>query len=105
MNVSYEIVDDHDDDCVCYKNLSESNTKQQQQQIIDSTPEKESYSHDENRKDKSGHKAYDDYSTKFSVPEQECVMCLGPFDETDPMMPTLCLCGENKALFHYPCLL
>mmetsp|Transcript_11389 Transcript_11389/g.11418 ORF Transcript_11389/g.11418 Transcript_11389/m.11418 type:complete len:155 (-) Transcript_11389:68-532(-) len=40
-----------------------------------------------------------------NINENECVICLDPFDMTNPMMPTLCSCGENKACFHYPCLL
>mmetsp|Transcript_23195 Transcript_23195/g.39263 ORF Transcript_23195/g.39263 Transcript_23195/m.39263 type:complete len:166 (+) Transcript_23195:114-611(+) len=36
--------------------------------------------------------------------EPECVMCLGNFTEDNPVMPTLCNCGENRALFHYPCV-
>jgi len=35
----------------------------------------------------------------------ECVICLEEFDATNPVMPTLCECGENKSQFHYPCLL
>mmetsp|Transcript_11082 Transcript_11082/g.24702 ORF Transcript_11082/g.24702 Transcript_11082/m.24702 type:complete len:397 (+) Transcript_11082:53-1243(+) len=36
--------------------------------------------------------------------EEECVICMEGFDETNPRMPTLCGCGENKTLFHLPCL-
>ena len=35
----------------------------------------------------------------------ECVVCLEEFDADNPRMPTLCSCGDNRALFHYPCLL
>jgi hypothetical protein len=35
----------------------------------------------------------------------ECVICLSEFSVHNPVMPTLCSCGENKAKFHYPCLL
>lgn len=35
----------------------------------------------------------------------ECVICLEEFSNENPAMHTLCACGENKALFHYPCLL
>ena len=34
----------------------------------------------------------------------ECVICLEGFDPTNPQMPTLCGCGENKTYFHLPCL-
>lgn len=36
--------------------------------------------------------------------EDECVICMEGFDETNPRMPTLCGCGENKTFFHLPCL-
>lgn len=36
--------------------------------------------------------------------EDECVICMEGFDETNPRMPTLCGCGENKTYFHLPCL-
>ena len=34
----------------------------------------------------------------------ECVICMDAFDESNPRMPTLCGCGENKTFFHLPCL-
>mmetsp|Transcript_16603 Transcript_16603/g.47811 ORF Transcript_16603/g.47811 Transcript_16603/m.47811 type:complete len:314 (-) Transcript_16603:509-1450(-) len=34
----------------------------------------------------------------------ECVICLEGFDTTNPRMPTLCGCGENRTYFHLPCL-
>ena len=34
----------------------------------------------------------------------ECVICMESFDATNPRMPTLCGCGENKTYFHLPCL-
>mmetsp|Transcript_36461 Transcript_36461/g.79752 ORF Transcript_36461/g.79752 Transcript_36461/m.79752 type:complete len:275 (+) Transcript_36461:129-953(+) len=34
----------------------------------------------------------------------ECVICLEGFTAENPRMPTLCGCGENKAVFHLPCL-
>jgi hypothetical protein len=34
----------------------------------------------------------------------ECVICMEGFDATNPRMPTLCGCGENKTYFHLPCL-
>jgi hypothetical protein len=34
----------------------------------------------------------------------ECVICMEPFASTNPRMPTLCGCGENKTFFHLPCL-
>lgn len=34
----------------------------------------------------------------------ECVLCMEGFDETNPRMPTLCGCGENRTYFHLPCL-
>jgi len=36
--------------------------------------------------------------------EDECVICMETFDPTNPRMPTLCGCGENKTFFHLPCL-
>lgn len=36
--------------------------------------------------------------------EDECVICMEPFDESNPQIRTLCGCGKNKALFHLPCL-
>ena len=30
---------------------------------------------------------------------------LGEFTDDNPVMPTLCRCGENRALFHYPCVI
>jgi Ring finger domain len=36
--------------------------------------------------------------------EAECVICMEGFDPTNPRMPTLCGCGENKTYFHLPCL-
>lgn len=45
-------------------------------------------------------------SMSLSLDEQgeECVICLENFDATNPKMPTLCGCGENKTYFHLPCL-
>lgn len=45
-------------------------------------------------------------SMSLSLEEQgeECVICLENFDATNPKMPTLCGCGENKTYFHLPCL-
>jgi Ring finger domain len=34
----------------------------------------------------------------------ECVICMDGFDPSNPRMPTLCGCGENKTYFHLPCL-
>jgi hypothetical protein len=34
----------------------------------------------------------------------ECVICMEGFDPTNPRMPTICGCGENKTYFHLPCL-
>lgn len=34
----------------------------------------------------------------------ECVICMEGFDSTNPRMPTICGCGENKTYFHLPCL-
>jgi hypothetical protein len=36
--------------------------------------------------------------------EDECVICMDGFDATNPRMPTICGCGENKTFFHLPCL-
>jgi hypothetical protein len=35
---------------------------------------------------------------------EECVICMEPFDNSNPRMPTLCNCGVNKTYFHLPCL-
>jgi len=35
---------------------------------------------------------------------EECVICMDIFTPDNPRMPTLCGCGENKAIFHLPCL-
>mmetsp|Transcript_6839 Transcript_6839/g.14761 ORF Transcript_6839/g.14761 Transcript_6839/m.14761 type:complete len:234 (-) Transcript_6839:375-1076(-) len=37
--------------------------------------------------------------------EEECVLCMEGFDETNPRMPTRCGCGENQTFFHLPCLI
>lgn len=34
----------------------------------------------------------------------ECVICMEAFDDSNPRMPTICGCGENKTFFHLPCL-
>jgi Ring finger domain len=34
----------------------------------------------------------------------ECVICLEPFDDSNPRIPTVCGCGTNKTYFHLPCL-
>lgn len=43
-------------------------------------------------------------SAKLTDADVECVICMEPFDDTNPRMPTLCGCGENKTFFHLPCL-
>uniref|UniRef100_A0A7S1ZT87 RING-type E3 ubiquitin transferase n=1 Tax=Trieres chinensis TaxID=1514140 RepID=A0A7S1ZT87_TRICV len=43
-------------------------------------------------------------SHKLEDMGDECVICLEGFDPTNPRMPTLCGCGENKTYFHLPCL-
>lgn len=40
----------------------------------------------------------------LGVQSDECVICMEGFDATNPRMPTLCGCGENKTYFHLPCL-
>lgn len=42
------------------------------------------------------------YSSDSDV--DECVICMEGFDASNPRMPTLCGCGENKTFFHLPCL-
>lgn len=42
--------------------------------------------------------------TVSSTDEIECVICLDTFSEENPMIPTLCACGESKSFFHYQCL-
>ncbi len=44
------------------------------------------------------------YGYKGESEEDECVICMEGFDESNPRMPTLCACGENKTFFHLPCL-
>jgi hypothetical protein len=36
--------------------------------------------------------------------EDECVICMEGFSESNPRMPTVCGCGENRTFFHLPCL-
>jgi hypothetical protein len=43
-------------------------------------------------------------SAKQNDEDIECVICMEGFDPTNPRMPTLCGCGENKTFFHLPCL-
>ena len=43
-------------------------------------------------------------SNDLKSQEDECVICMETFDETNPRMPTMCGCGENKTYFHLPCL-
>lgn len=43
-------------------------------------------------------------SKTLGLHEDECVICMEGFDATNPRMPTLCGCGENKTYFHLPCL-
>jgi len=42
--------------------------------------------------------------SKLTNADVECVICMEGFDPTNPRMPTLCGCGENKTFFHLPCL-
>lgn len=34
----------------------------------------------------------------------ECVICMEPFEDSNPRIPTRCGCGENRTFFHLPCL-
>ena len=43
-------------------------------------------------------------SERLEEQNDECVICMENFDPTNPRMPTLCGCGENKTYFHLPCL-
>jgi hypothetical protein len=43
-------------------------------------------------------------SRRLEEHTDECVICMDGFDPTNPRMPTLCGCGENKTYFHLPCL-
>ena len=43
-------------------------------------------------------------AAKLESQDDECVICMEGFDESNPRMPTLCGCGENKTYFHLPCL-
>lgn len=43
-------------------------------------------------------------SSRLQTMDDECVICMEGFDESNPRMPTLCGCGENKTYFHLPCL-
>lgn len=45
----------------------------------------------------------DSQATEMTIGD-ECVICMEGFDDTNPRMPTLCGCGENKTFFHLPCL-
>mmetsp|Transcript_501 Transcript_501/g.750 ORF Transcript_501/g.750 Transcript_501/m.750 type:complete len:292 (+) Transcript_501:388-1263(+) len=36
--------------------------------------------------------------------EDECVICMEGFTDSNPRMPTLCGCGQNNTFFHLPCL-
>jgi hypothetical protein len=42
--------------------------------------------------------------TTIQTNVEECVICMEPFDASNPRMPTLCNCGVNKTYFHLPCL-
>lgn len=43
-------------------------------------------------------------AAKLTDDDVECVICMEQFDASNPRMPTLCGCGENKTFFHLPCL-
>mmetsp|Transcript_28764 Transcript_28764/g.44173 ORF Transcript_28764/g.44173 Transcript_28764/m.44173 type:complete len:213 (+) Transcript_28764:366-1004(+) len=43
-------------------------------------------------------------SKTLEYQDDECVICMEGFDASNPRMPTLCGCGENKTFFHLPCL-
>lgn len=43
-------------------------------------------------------------SLNLEAQGDECVICMEGFDPTNPRMPTLCGCGQNKTYFHLPCL-
>ena len=43
-------------------------------------------------------------SLNLEKQDDECVICMECFDPTNPRMPTLCGCGQNKTYFHLPCL-
>lgn len=43
-------------------------------------------------------------ASKLEEQDDECVICMEGFDPSNPRMPTLCGCGENKTYFHLPCL-
>ena len=47
---------------------------------------------------------YIDSPDSCQIAEIECIMCLDEFSEENPMIPTLCACGESKSHFHYQCL-
>lgn len=36
--------------------------------------------------------------------EDECVICMEPFHDSNPRIPTKCGCGDNMTYFHLPCL-
>ncbi len=44
------------------------------------------------------------YDSSQDLGQDECVICMEGFNESNPRMPTLCGCGENKTYFHLPCL-
>jgi hypothetical protein len=43
-------------------------------------------------------------SANLEAQGDECVICMDAFDPSNPRIPTLCGCGENKTFFHLPCL-
>ena len=43
-------------------------------------------------------------SLNLEAQGDECVICMEGFDPSNPRMPTLCGCGQNKTYFHLPCL-
>jgi Ring finger domain len=43
-------------------------------------------------------------SANLEAQGDECVICMDIFDPSNPRIPTLCGCGENKTFFHLPCL-
>lgn len=50
------------------------------------------------------HAMAESMSATLERQDDECVICMEGFDPTNPRMPTLCGCGENKTYFHLPCL-
>ena len=41
--------------------------------------------------------------SEYAIKEAECLICLETFSPSNPSMPVLCSCGENRIQLHYAC--